>query len=180
MTVVLVHMLIKRNEFSSAFHSRSTFEAWSYVSFRLICCKHGDLWPWSSQTNCFLKCDTPLRFILSPAWSLGPLFIILFISIIDTLQEFLIERERERERESAPWPFSRGGNSKISEMHWHNLILQKHYANFNQSLHKASFGGWDSSLIKWRATPFKWLKYFQYDKRNQINQSFFKGEIIMK
>ena len=33
------------------------------------------------------------------------------------------------------------------------LLLQNHWANFNQTWHKASEGKGDSSLFKWRATP---------------------------
>ena len=35
-----------------------------------------------------------------------------------------------------------------------NLPLQNHWANFNQTWHKASLVEGDSSLFKWRATPF--------------------------
>ena len=34
------------------------------------------------------------------------------------------------------------------------LLLQKHWANFNQTWHKISPGEGDSSLFKWRATSF--------------------------
>ena len=34
------------------------------------------------------------------------------------------------------------------------LLLQNHWANFNQTWQKASLGGGDSSLFKWKATPF--------------------------
>ena len=34
------------------------------------------------------------------------------------------------------------------------LLLQNHLANFNQTCHKASVGEGDSSLFKWRVTPF--------------------------
>ena len=34
------------------------------------------------------------------------------------------------------------------------LLLKNHYANFNQTWHKASLGEGDSSLFKWRAPPF--------------------------
>ena len=37
--------------------------------------------------------------------------------------------------------------------HFH-LLLQNHWANFNQTWHKASLGEGDSSLFKWRAPPF--------------------------
>ena len=33
-------------------------------------------------------------------------------------------------------------------------LLKNHWANFNQTWHKASFGEGDSSLFKWRALPF--------------------------
>ena len=34
------------------------------------------------------------------------------------------------------------------------LLLQNHWANFNQTCHKASLGEGNSSLFKWRAPPF--------------------------
>ena len=41
----------------------------------------------------------------------------------------------------------------INFSHFH-LLLQNHWANFNQTWHKASLGEGDSSLFKWRAPPF--------------------------
>ena len=35
-----------------------------------------------------------------------------------------------------------------------HLLLKNHWANFNQTWHKASLGEGDSSLFKWRALPF--------------------------
>ena len=35
-----------------------------------------------------------------------------------------------------------------------HLLLQNHWANFNQTWHKASLGKGNSSLFKWRAQPF--------------------------
>ena len=35
-----------------------------------------------------------------------------------------------------------------------HLLLQNHWANFNQTWHKASLGEGDSSLFKWSAPPF--------------------------
>ena len=35
-----------------------------------------------------------------------------------------------------------------------HLLLQNHWANFNQTWQKASLGEGDSSLFKWRAPPF--------------------------
>ena len=35
-----------------------------------------------------------------------------------------------------------------------HLLLQNHWANFNQTWHKASLGDGDSSLFKWRAPSF--------------------------
>ena len=35
-----------------------------------------------------------------------------------------------------------------------NLLLQNHWANFNQTWHKASLGEGNSSLFYWRALPF--------------------------
>ena len=40
----------------------------------------------------------------------------------------------------------------VNISHFH--LLQNHRANFNQTWHKASLGDGDSSLFKWRATPF--------------------------
>ena len=34
------------------------------------------------------------------------------------------------------------------------LLLQNHWANFNQTWHKASLGRGDSSLFRWRVKPF--------------------------
>ena len=41
----------------------------------------------------------------------------------------------------------------VNFSHFH-LLLQNHWANFNQTWHKVSLGEGDSSLFKWRATPF--------------------------
>ena len=41
----------------------------------------------------------------------------------------------------------------VNFSHFH-LLLQNHWANFNQTCHKASLGEGDSSLFKWRAPPF--------------------------
>ena len=41
----------------------------------------------------------------------------------------------------------------VNFSHFH-LLLQNHWANFNQTWHKASLGEGDSSLFKWRAPPF--------------------------
>ena len=41
----------------------------------------------------------------------------------------------------------------INFSHIH-LLLQNHWANFNQTWHKASLSEGDSSLFKWKATPF--------------------------
>ena len=41
----------------------------------------------------------------------------------------------------------------VNFSHFH-LLLQNHWANFNQTWHKVSLGKGDSSLFKWRATPF--------------------------
>ena len=41
----------------------------------------------------------------------------------------------------------------VNFLHLH-LLLQNHWANFNQTWHKASFGEEDSSLFKGRAPPF--------------------------
>ena len=41
----------------------------------------------------------------------------------------------------------------VNFSHFH-LLLQNHWANFNQTWHKVFLGEGDSSLFKWRATPF--------------------------
>ena len=41
----------------------------------------------------------------------------------------------------------------VNFSHFH-LLLQNHWANFNQTWHKASLGEVDSSLYKRRAPPF--------------------------
>ena len=41
----------------------------------------------------------------------------------------------------------------VNFSHFH-FLLQNHWANFNQTWHKASLGKGDSSLFKWRAPPF--------------------------
>ena len=41
----------------------------------------------------------------------------------------------------------------VNFSHFH-LLLQNHWANFNQTWHKVSLGEGDSSLFKLRATPF--------------------------
>ena len=41
----------------------------------------------------------------------------------------------------------------VNISHFH-LLLQNPWANFNQTLHKASISGGDSSLYKWRTTSF--------------------------
>ena len=56
-----------------------------------------------------------------------------------------------------PWPFSKGRklqNSENTLTKLKNLLLQNHWANFNHTWHKASLGGGDSSLFKWRALSF--------------------------
>ena len=40
-----------------------------------------------------------------------------------------------------------------------NLLLQNHWANFNQTLHNASLGEGNSSLFKWMALSFSKGKY---------------------
>ena len=41
----------------------------------------------------------------------------------------------------------------VNFSHFH-LLLQNHWANFNQTWHKTSLGEGNSSLFKWRAPPF--------------------------
>ena len=45
-----------------------------------------------------------------------------------------------------PYPFPRGDNYKIAKIK--NLLLQNHWANFNQTWHKAYLGEGDSSWFK--------------------------------
>jgi hypothetical protein len=53
-----------------------------------------------------------------------------------------------------PGPLQRGDNYKNVKLGWGhlriNLLLQNHWANFNQTWHKSSLGGGDSSLFKQR------------------------------
>ena len=54
-------------------------------------------------------------------------------------------------------PFPRGDNYTNSEntlMKFKNILLQNHWANFNQTWHKASLGKGNLCLLKWRAPPF--------------------------
>ena len=56
-----------------------------------------------------------------------------------------------------PCPFLRGDKSKKCKIIlkiFKNFPLQNHWANLNQTRHKASLDGGDSSLFKWRATPY--------------------------
>ena len=41
----------------------------------------------------------------------------------------------------------------VNFSHFH-LLLQNHWANFNQTWHKVSLGKGDSSMFKWRTPPF--------------------------
>ena len=54
-----------------------------------------------------------------------------------------------RRHQSVHLPF----RLSVNFSHFH-LLLQKHFANFNQTLHKVLFDEGDSSLFNWRATPF--------------------------
>ena len=47
-----------------------------------------------------------------------------------------------------------GDNSENTLTIFKNLLLQNHWSNFKQTWHKASLGKGNSSLFKWRATPF--------------------------
>ena len=56
-----------------------------------------------------------------------------------------------------PRPSQRGDNRELKKINWQllkNLLLQNHWAYFNQFWHKVSLGEWNSCLFKWRATPF--------------------------
>ena len=55
-----------------------------------------------------------------------------------------------------PHPFQRGDNYEIVKntlTKLKNLLLQNHWANFNQTWHKASLFEWD--LILFKEEPFK-------------------------
>ena len=98
-------------------------------------------------------------------------FNVHFIS--NLIPRTIVYLKRERERERVHLDLFHGEEiAKLMKCIDNNLILQKHYANFNQSWLKASLGGRDSSLIKWRATPFEWQRNCQYhEKHKSINQS---------
>jgi hypothetical protein len=49
-----------------------------------------------------------------------------------------------------PCPLQRGDNRKNGVGSFKNLLLQNHWANFNQTLHKSSLGEGNSSLFKER------------------------------
>ena len=54
-------------------------------------------------------------------------------------------------------PFPSGDNYEIAKntlTKLESLLLQNHWANFNQTWPKASLGKGDSSLFKWRVLPF--------------------------
>ena len=56
-----------------------------------------------------------------------------------------------------PCLFPRGDNYEISKIHWQTLktlILQNHWANFNQIWHKASLGEGNSRLFIWTTIKF--------------------------
>ena len=72
--------------------------------------------------------------------------------------------------------FSDGSPSSVcplvcqSENFWHfHLLLQNHRTNFNKTWHKASFGLGDSSLFRWRATPFS--RGDNYELKGQVSFS---------
>ena len=56
-------------------------------------------------------------------------------------------------RPSSVWP---SGRLAVNFSQF-NLLLQKHFANFNKTWHKASLGEEDSILFKWRVKPFSCL-----------------------
>ena len=51
----------------------------------------------------------------------------------------------------------------VNFSHFH-LLLFNHWANFTQTWHKASLGEGDSSLFKWRATPFSKGRHLRNSK----------------
>ena len=56
---------------------------------------------------------------------------------------------------ATPFPKRRWlGNNKNKLTTFKNLLLQNHWASFNQTWHKVSRGERDSSFFKWRAMPF--------------------------
>ena len=53
------------------------------------------------------------------------------------------------------------------------LLLQNHWANFNQTWHKVSLGEGDSSFFKWRAPPFSRVDNYEIAKIHWILKIFF-------
>ena len=80
-----------------------------------------------------------------------------------------------------PCPFPRGDNSEIAKIHWRNLknsLLQKYWANFIQTWHKASLG--EGSAINFkqiRTISFlkkEILSFFFLDQHYSINKAWHK------
>ena len=71
---------------------------------------------------------------------------------------------------------------KLSHFH---LLLQNHWANFSQTLHKAFLGEGNWSLNKWRDMPFFKGRIQEDEGSSSLNvqmngQTLFQGEVIMK
>ena len=62
----------------------------------------------------------------------------------------------EIKKSSSPEPLSQFQPNYLVNLltKFKNLLLLNQWANFNQTLHKASLGEGDSSLFKWGALPF--------------------------
>ena len=54
-----------------------------------------------------------------------------------------------------------------------HLLLQNHWANFNQTWHKAFFGDEDWSLFKWKGPPFSRRNNYEIAKIHWIRKSSF-------
>ena len=67
-------------------------------------------------------------------------------------------------------------SSRLSVNFYHfHLLLTNHWAYFNQNWHNASFGEGNSSLFKWRATPFSKERYLR-----KSENSLTKFTILLK
>ena len=60
----------------------------------------------------------------------------------------------------------------VNFSHFH-LLLQNHWANFNQTWHDASLGEGDSRLFKWRPRPFPRGDYYKIVKIHWGNFKIF-------
>ena len=133
-------------------HKNIPWKSWIYFAFYLT-------WP-EGSSELFWS-----QFVCCPSsWlsSLSLTFHIFFFS--RTTQEIsnklvtkhpLVKGIQVYTNEG-PSAFQRG-NNEIAKIRWQNfknLLLENHWANFNQTWHKTSLGEEDSSLFKWNAPPF--------------------------